>query len=149
MMVPTLIESFLTRDNFSTLGTIFSIASFVLSIFVLWNVRKLRNAYRLRARGPSLIRELSKASSNLSKFLNEYDDSLSQVKEELAKAAVKLRRLRRNVNRDQKQSIRRVLQAIDQCEVTVQNEEEGLVYIEIVKVTEELKDYQKDLDWEV
>ena len=39
---------------------------------------------------------------------------------------------------------------IDQCEVNVQNEEQvRLVYVEIIKVIEELKDYQKDLDWEV
>lgn len=75
--------AFLSRETLYVVSSIFSIASFVLSIFVLWNVRKLRNAYRLRARGPALLRELSKAVSNLSKFLNEYEDSLPQVKEEL------------------------------------------------------------------
>ena len=95
-------------------------------------------------------RDLSKARSNLSKFLNEYNESLPQVKEELAKAGAKLRRLRQNVNREQKRAIQHALQTIDRCQVTVENEEEvRLVYIEIVNVTEELKDYQKDLDWEV
>lgn len=72
------------------------------------------------------------------------------MKEELAKAGAKLRRLRQNVNREQKGAIQEVLQAIDRCEVTVENEEQvRRVYIEIVNVTEELKDYQKDLDWEL
>ena len=122
----------------------------MISVFVLWNIRKIRTAYRFRARGPSLIKELSSAKNNLKKFLNEYDDSLSQIREEMTKVAVKLRSLRRNVARNQRKSIKRVIGYVDQCEVTVQNEERvKIVYMEIIKVIEELKDYQKDLDWEV
>lgn len=106
--------------------------------------------FRFRARAPLLIKELSRAGSNLNRFLNEYDDSLPQVKEEMTRAAVKLRSLRRNVNREQRRSIKRVLRYIDRCEVSVQNEDNvRVVYIEIIKVIEELKDYQKDLKWEV
>lgn len=45
--------------------------------------------------------------------------------------------------------MRAVLRSIDQCEITVENEERvRRVYIDLIKVTEELKDYHKDLDWE-
>jgi hypothetical protein len=150
MNLPTTLENLLTRETFYIIGNIFSIAGFVLSAFVLWNIRKLRKTYGLRARGPILIRELSKTASNLSKFLNAYDDFLPQVTEELARAAAKLRSLRRKLSGDHKRLVKDVLVRVDQCEVTVQNETQvRLVYVEIVKVVEELKDYQKDLDWEV
>jgi hypothetical protein len=150
MNLPPILERLLTRETFYIIGNTFSIASFVLSVFVLWNIRKLRKTYGLRARGPTLIRELSKLASNLSKFLNAYDDFLPQITEELARAAVKLRSLRRRLSGDQKSLVKDALARIDQCEVTVQNETQvRLVYVEIVKVVEELKDYQKDLDWEV
>lgn len=143
-------EKLFTRESFYIVGNLFSIASFIISIFVLWNIRTIRNAYRFRARGPSLIKQLSKVSLNLNKFLNDYDDSLAQISEEMTRAAVKLRSLRRNVNRDQRRSIKRVLRYVDHCEVTVQNEENvRTAYVEIIKVLEELKDYQKDLEWEV
>lgn len=143
-------QSLLNRETLSLVADFLSLAGFILSVFVLWNVRKLRNVYRLRARGPALIKELGKASTNLSKFLNELADFLPQVKEEMARAAVKLRALRRHTGSDQKRTIKRVLRAIDQCEITVENEEQvRLVYIEILKISEELKDYQKDLNWEV
>lgn len=145
-----IVQSLFSREAFFIAGNVFSIASFILSVIVLWNVRKLRNVYRLRARGPALLRDLSKAASNLSKFLNEYDDFLPQVKEEMARAAVKLRSLKKRIGGDQRRTIKRVLRSIDQCEITVENEEQvRLVYIEVLKITEELKDYQKDLDWEV
>ena len=56
----------------------------------------------------------------------------------------------RAVNSRPKRSVKRVLSYVDQCEVTVQNEEQvRLVYGELLKVIEELKDNQKDLDWEM
>lgn len=146
----SVIERLLTRDNFYIVGNIFSIGSFIISVFVLWNVRTIRNTYRFRARAPSLIKELSRTSTNINKFLNDYDDSLAQIREEMTRAAVKLRSLKRHVTRAQRQSIKRVVGRIDHCEVNVQNEDQvRVVYIEIFKVIEELKDYKKDLEWEV
>jgi len=97
-----------------------------------------------------LLRDLSKAASNLSKFMNAYDDFLPQINEELGRVAVKLRSLKRKLSGDPKRPAKRALVYIDQCEVSVQNEEQvRQVYVEIVKVIEELKDHQKDLDWEM
>src|ERR1041384_7057653 len=96
--LPSSVKNLFTRENFYIIGNLFSIASFIVSIFVLWNIRKIRAAYRFRARGPLLIKELSRTSTNINKFLNEYDDSLGQIREQMTRAAVKLRSLRRNVS---------------------------------------------------
>ena len=97
-----------------------------------------------------MLRDLSKAASNLSKFMNAYGDFLPQITEELGRIAVKLRSLKRKLSGDPKRSAKRALLRIDQCQVSVQNEEQvRLVYVEIMKVIEELKDHQKDLDWEM
>ncbi|MFZ0751140.1 MAG: hypothetical protein WAM70_17385, partial [Pyrinomonadaceae bacterium] len=70
--------------------------------------------------------------------------------EELGRVAVKLRSLRRKLSGEPRKSVKRVLRYVDQCEVSVQNEQQvRLVYVEIAKVVEELREYQKDLDWEV
>ena len=96
-----------------------------------------------------MIRDLSKAASNLSKFMNDFDEFIPQVSQELGKVSVKLKSLERKLTGDPKKSVKRLLLYIDQCEVSVQNEERvRLVYGEILKVIEELKDNQKDLDWE-
>lgn len=148
--LPTFLDTFATRETFYIVGNIFSIASFILSIFVLWNIRKLRNAYKLRVRGPALIKDLAKAASSLSKLMNAYEQFIPQISEEMGRVGVKLRSLKRKLSGSPKRSVKRVLTYVDHCEVTVQNEEEvRLVYGEVLKVIEELKDNQKDLDWEI
>jgi hypothetical protein len=149
MGFPTFVSDLANRETFFIVGNIFSIASFILSVFVLWNIRNLRNAYRLRARGPALIKDLSKGASNLSKFMNDYDEFLPQVTEEMGRVSVKLRSLKRKLSGTPKRSVKRLLSYVDHCEISVQNEEQvRVVYAELLKVIEELKDNQKDLDWE-
>lgn len=144
------LQTLFSREAFFFVGNFLSIVSFVLTIFVWLNVRKLRNVYKLKARGPSLIKELSKSASNLSRFMNEYHEFVPQVTEELGKVAVKLHSLKRKLSGSPKRSVKQVLACIDQCEVSAQNEEQvRRTYIEIVKVIEELKDNQKDLNWEL
>jgi hypothetical protein len=144
------LENLLTLETFYIIGNVFSIVSFILSILVLWNIRKLRNAYRLRVRGPSLIKDLSRATSNLAKFLNEYEAFLPQIREELGRVEVKLQSLQAKLSGDPRKSVRRVLRYVDRCEVNVQNEQQvRLVHVEVVKIIEELRDHQKDLDWEM
>ena len=134
----------------SVIGNIFSIASFVISIFVLLSVRRLRTVYKLRVRDPSLIRELAKSASNLSNYLNEYADSIPQLQEELARISVKLSSLENKTAGRLKVTVKQVRTYIDQCEAKAENETEIRdVYMAVLKVTEELKDHQKDLDWEM
>lgn len=132
------IQTLLNRENFFVIGNLFSIASFILTIVVLLNVRKLRNVYKLRARGPSLIKDLSKSVSNLSSFMNEYSEFIPQISEELGKVVVRLHSLKRKLSGSPRRSVMQVLAYIDQCEVNAQNEEQvRRTYIEIVKVIEE------------
>ena len=144
------VQKVLTRDAFFFVGNLLSIVSFVLTIVVLLNVRKLRNAYKLRGRGPSLIKDLSKCASNLSGFLNDYNEFLPQINEELAKVKAKLRSMERKLGGSPKKSVKHVIAYIDQCSISTQNEEQVReTYVEIRNVVEELIENQKDLDWEL
>jgi len=145
-----LANSLWSRDAFFLLGNLLSIVSFFLTIFVLLNIRKIRNAYKLRVRGPSLIKDLSKSASNLSDLMNDYQEFIPQIAEELGKVGVKLRSLKRKLSGTSRRSVGHVITYIDQCEISPQNEAQvRRTYIEIIKVIEELKDNQKDLDWEL
>jgi uncharacterized phage infection (PIP) family protein YhgE len=143
------IERFFSWETVSKIASIFSIASLLVTIWVLFETRKLRSLYKLRVRGPVLIKDLHKMTSNLSGYLNDYSDSTTQIAEELGKIGSKLNSLQAKLSGDPKNSVKRVRGYIDQCEVKSENEEQvRRVHIEIIKVIEELKDYQKDLDWE-
>lgn len=88
-------------------------------------------------------------TTNLSGYLNDYSDSIKQIAEEFGKISSKLKSLQAKLHGDPKTSVKRLRGYIDQCPVKSENEEQvRKVHIEIIKVIEELKDYQKDLDWE-
>ena len=62
---------------------------------------------------------------------------------------MKLKSLEEKLSGIPKGSVKLVRSYIDQLEVNAENEERvRRTYVEIIKVIEELKDHQKDLDWE-
>src|SRR6185436_13267865 len=124
--------------SFSDLGTIASIISLGVSIFVLVEVRHIRNASKLRVRGPGIIRELVRYSSNLSGYLDEFEDSLPQIEDELGKARAKLKYLKKSLSSDTKTSVKRLLKSMGKCEITSDNKD-GIrrVYVEMNQVIEE------------
>lgn len=143
------IERFLSWEILSRVGSIFSIVSLLATIWVLFETRKLRALYKLKVRGPVLIKDLKKMTTNLSGYLNDYGDSTAQIAEEFGKISSKLKSLQSKLQGDPKSSVKRLRGYIDQCGVKSENEEQvRRVHIEIIKVIEELKDHQKDLDWE-
>jgi hypothetical protein len=142
-------ESLLSWDSISKIASVSSIASLLVTIWVLFETRKLRALYKLRVRGPVLIKDLHKMASNLSGYLNDYSDSTIRIAEELGKIGGKLNSLQTKLSGNPKNAVKRVRGYIDRCEVKSENEEQvRRVHIEIIKVIEELKDHQKDLDWE-
>jgi predicted nucleic acid-binding Zn-ribbon protein len=144
------LESLLSWENLSRISSVISIASLGLTLWVLLETRKLRTLYKLRGRGPSLIKDLAKMASGLSKYLNDYSNSLSQIAQELGKIESKLKSLEPKLSGSPKGSVKLLRSSIDQLDVKTENEEQvRRTYIEVIKVIEELKDHQKDLNWEL
>jgi hypothetical protein len=143
------LESLSSWETFSKIASVFSVASFGLTLWVLLETRNLRVLYKLRVRGPLLIKDLVKMTSTLSNYLNDYSTSIGQIAQELGKIGVKLKSLEVKLSGAPKRSVKLVRSYIDQCKVNTENEEQvRRTYVEIIKVVEELKDHQKDLDWE-
>jgi len=121
------VEGFLTWEIVSRIASLFSIASLLVTTWVLFETRKLRSIYKLKVRGPELIKDLHKMASNLSEYLNDYSDSTTQIAEELSKIGSKLKTLQAKLRGTQKNSVKRVRAYIDQYEVRVKmkNKSEG------------------------
>jgi hypothetical protein len=116
---------------------------------VLYDTRKLRSFYKFRARGPTLIKELRGCSKRISDFLNEFDEFIPQISEELGRAVATLDALERKLKGHAKASTKKLKKRISSCKVRVENEDEiREIYIEMVKVVEEVRNYQRDLEWE-
>lgn len=132
--------------TFSDIGSVASVISLAVSIFVLIEVRSIRNAFKLRVRGPVIIKDLVRYSSNLSGYLDKFEDSLPQIADEFGKTKAKLKYLEKSLSSGPKASVKRLLKSIEKCEITVDNEG-GIrrVHLEMNEVIEEVKDRQKDI----
>lgn len=75
----SIVLQLLSREFLSVLADVLSIIGFVLTIFVLYDTRKIRSLYKFKGRGPALIRDLSKLSLTLSTYLNQFEDFLPQI----------------------------------------------------------------------
>lgn len=141
---------FFFMEKLGIVSGIASIISCLLTIFVLYDTRRIRSFYRFRARGPTLMKELITCSKNISEYLNAFEEFVPQISEELARSAAKLKMLEGKLSRSQKNSVRELRASIKACKASSQSQESVReVYIEMVMVLEEIKQYQRDLDWEV
>lgn len=144
-----LFQNLNSREVLSVIGDVVSIISLLLTIFVYYNVRKLREHYMFRARAPEIIRRLLAHSSNLANYLNTFMESLPQIDLELRLAEVQLRSLGKKLRGQPKKSVRQLLKSIKAYDINEQGDEElRRVYVELMKVIEEVKEHRKDLDWE-
>jgi hypothetical protein len=86
-----------SKETLSIVGDVLAIISFVLTIFVLYDTRKIRGFYKFKGRGPALIKELSRYSSKISNYLNAFEDFLPQIAEELKRSEAKLKSLEKKL----------------------------------------------------
>ncbi len=133
----------------SDIGSLSSILGFIVSVFVLYNLRVIVRSYMFKARVPALQKKLSTHTSHLIRYLNDFDGSIQSIKEELAKSQIVLNSLRRKLKRPAKGSVKQALKLIDTYKKDHKNENKlRIVYIEMLKVVEEIKDLKADLKWE-
>lgn len=107
------LEKLLSWENVSRFASLLSIASFGLTVGVLFETRRLRMLYKLRVRGPVLIRDLHKMADNVSDFLDEYSESIIQIAEEFGKVQAKLKSIEIKLKGGPKASVKRVRNYID------------------------------------
>jgi len=132
--------------TFSDIGTLASLLSLAVSLWVLYDVRKIKAGFKLRVRGPVVIKELRKYSSTIAGYLDRFEDFLPQISEEFGKAQAKLKYLEKNLPSETRRSVRNLQKSIEKCEVMTENKEVVLrLYFEMNRVLEEITDHQKDL----
>jgi hypothetical protein len=144
-------KSFLTQlaEWFTIFGFFVSFVSLVISVFVLVNVRNIKNFYRMKVRGPELFKELHKYSSDLAGSLEDFRSNTAEIRVLFAQSESKLTRLATMSSGQTKKRLIALRKAVSDCKVTPANEEEVFgIYVEMKKALEEVKDHQKDTDLE-
>ena len=131
-------------------GDLASIASLLLTIFVFFNVRKIKAYYSFTARIPELIDRLTEHTSKLNSYHQEFENSLQLIDEELAKSEASLEALQKKVDRPTRTLIKGILEKISKYKQTRRknSDEFWKIYVEMSKVTAKVRDLQEERKWE-
>ena len=118
-----------------------SIASFILTLWALWKIRKLRKFYVLVNRAPELLVIIRDQDENLSKLMIRFNKSLPRIKLELGELRGNLSSLQKLVDKPMRHSIGCAIQLVEQYNMDQAPGREQLVSIraELRKVLREVE----------
>lgn len=134
----------------SIIGSVASIVGIGLSIYVIYNLRQIRKSYIFTARAPDLVKALRSHSSKIKDLLNEFETSIDEIEAELARCSPVLESLRTKVGRQERRSISDVVRLISANKTLSAGSKNAVwdIYKELLKVEEEMRNLQKDKQWE-
>lgn len=134
----------------SNIGSVASVLGIGLSLYVVYNVREIRNSYLFTARAPALLKSLRVHTSKIKDLLKEFETSIEEVEAELALCSPILESLKRKVGRNERRSISVVVrQIISNKSLSAQSRNAVWnIYKDLVSVEQELSNLHKDKQWE-
>jgi hypothetical protein len=125
-----------------------SIAGFLLTVWVFWDVRNLRNFYLFKARVPELQERLSTLASSISSSLSSGDVATVALDEVLAELEILMRSLRQKTQSHSKSAAKRILKMLKAYPSNRSAEQLRVIYLEIRKLDQEITLVQQDAAWE-
>lgn len=101
------------------------------------------------ARMPELVKQLRRYTSNLSKGLNNFENSLEYIENQLARCKANLKSVKSKVSGDSKKSATRAYNLVkNQDGVSLYSKEEiRKIYRELLTLTDELQNLVEDKKW--
>ncbi len=132
-------------------GSICSIVGFILTIFILWNLRHVRRHFLFQARFPNLKKKISEHRKSLSQLLNTHDTSKEQIQIELQKCRANLNSLKPKLNRSLANVVKQIIKQIKRtCRSYSQLSESQVreIHINLVFLEQELENLKQDIKWE-
>lgn len=137
------------------IGSAASILSFFISIYVLVELRQIRQYFLFRVRIPSLLRTLQSYASGMSRDLNNFEGSRQEIETMLARCESTLRSLSPKLSRVEKRTTKRLTKSIRSFRQSswwhekkeFDLEQAWSIYNDLQGVIESVKNLAADLAW--
>lgn len=130
-------------------GSISSVISLGVSIYVALSLRKIRNTYIFRARAPQFVRALKNHASTLIQYGSDIDNSRREIEVELTKIDVRARTMQSRMRGESRRAAKRLRMVIKAYEVDPTSQDKFYaVYKAVLRVVEEVKELREDLSQE-
>lgn len=137
-------------DIVTLIGFFVSIASLILTIYVLTTIKGIRRHFVSRIRLPELGKQLKRFASQLADYQNEYETSKPDIKLLIGRVEVTLAEIHTKVSGPTKDL---VMSGIDKIQEYNQKDEGSLedswaIYGEVQKIIDKIDFFQEDQKWE-
>lgn len=127
----------------SYIGSVASLISLVLTIYVVIDLSRIKNRFIFRLGAPNLVKELKKNNETLMRYTSDFENSLLPIHEELIKIDVKLRSFEKRLTAESRESVRHLRQAIENYN---QDKEQLFTICRcLFRVVEEVKQRQEEM----
>jgi hypothetical protein len=137
------------REIIGTAADYASLIGLLLTVSIWWGLRKIKNTYIFRLRAPEFVRVLTKHASILIACGNDFDGSRQAIDVELVTSDVMLNSMQRKMRGESRKAVKRLRKLIKEYRQTPGNEEHFyLIYAEMQRVIQEVKELQKELNLE-
>ena len=143
--MPESLEQMFGRESVS------SILGLLITIWILFNLNRIRKDFLFKARIPQLIQKLEKHSSLLSTYLQDFGGSRQMINLELGKCRANLRSLRSKLPRNSKRSVKKLEKQIQKNTPTKAESSKDTIweiYTDLNSLIEDMKNLEQDKKWE-
>lgn len=139
-----------TIQAIGPIGSLCSIMGLFLTIWVLARVGRISRRFLFQARFPALKKKITSHCRTLSKLLNSYPDSSTDLVIELQKCHATLKSLKPKIGRPQRSNISSLLKRIKRlspASAPPQKDAIDQVYLGLVLLEGELENLSEDIKW--
>ena len=135
--------------NLERLGSLASIIGLVLTIYVFFGVRKIKQDFLFRVRLPSLLKKIQKHASTISIGLSDFPKSKNAIIEEFAIAEVNIQSLENKSSGAIRSSLKQLRLNIEKLRKTEYIEKDSIraTYLQMNMVIQEITNIQEDDKW--
>ena len=144
-----IMESIYTWLNIEKLGSLASIAGLVLTIYVFFGVRKIKQEFLFRVRLPGLLKKIQNHASSISSELPNLPESENSIIEELSIAQVNIQSLENKSSGTMKNSLKKLRLKIEDIRKNNKVDKDSIrsVYLDLNMVIQEISNIRDDDKW--
>ena len=142
-------NTYTIRELLADIGSIASIIGLILTFIIFLGLRSIKNSYIFRIRSPQFIRFLNSKVSEFDDLAREFSTNSKQIADEFVKVDVRLRYMQERTSGSAKEAVIDLRKNIKLYELSPDDKEKfNLAYREMLRVIEEVKELQQDLNLE-
>jgi len=138
------------HEYLADVGGYASILGLMISVWVLINLRRIRNQFLFQARFPALRKAIGSHSNTISELLNSFPSSASDIEVELERCSRNLKNLKGKVTGTTRQSVRILIKQINYMTKPFTEQSKAdirKVYVGLTGLETDLKNLTEDQKW--